>query len=64
MELVTVLKNTFNVNTPITIDKIRKVCNNYSKIRVAQLINQAVANNELLRFENGIYYLPTKTILG
>ena len=64
MEIVSNLKNKYNVNKPISIDEIRSMFNNYSKIRVAQLIKESVDKGELARFENGMYYIPVKTILG
>lgn len=64
MELVSRLQNMYDINNPIFIDEIRLTFNNYSKIRVAQLIQKAVNNGKLARFEKGIYYIPTKTILG
>ncbi len=64
MEIVSVLRNKYNINNPIFIDEIRFMFNNYSKIRVAQLIQEAVNDGKLERFENGVYYIPTKTVLG
>lgn len=64
MGIVSSLKNKYDINNPIFIDEIRFLFSNYSKIRVAQLIRKAIDNGELARFENGIYYIPTKTIFG
>lgn len=64
MEFVSSLKNKYDINNPIFIDEIRFLFNNYSKIRIAQLIQEAIEDGKLARFENGIYYIPSKTILG
>lgn len=64
MEIVSVLQNKYDINNPIFIDEIRFLFNNYSKVRIAQLIQKAIEDGKLARFENGIYYIPSKTILG
>ena len=64
MEIVSSLQNKYDINNPIFIDEIRLMVNNYSKIRIAQLIQESIDSGKLARFENGIYYIPTKTILG
>lgn len=64
MEIVSSLQNKYDINNPIFIDEIRLMFNNYSKIRIAQLIQESIDSGKLARFENGIYYIPTKTILG
>lgn len=64
MEIVYNLKSKYDINNPIFIDEIRSMFSNYSKIRVAQLVRESVDSGELVRFENGVYYIPSKTILG
>ncbi len=64
MKIVPSLQNKYDVNNPIFLDEIRFLFNNYSKIRIAQLIQEAIEDGKLARFENGIYYIPSKTILG
>lgn len=64
MEIVSNLQDKYGINNPIFIDEIRLMFNNYSKIRVAQLIQESIAIGKLARFENGIYYIPAKTIFG
>lgn len=64
MEIVSNLQDKYGINNPIFIDEIRLMFNNYSKIRVAQLIQESIASGKLARFENGIYYIPAKTIFG
>lgn len=64
MEFVSSLRNKYDINNPIFIEEIRIMFSNYSKIRIAQLIQDAVDKGKLARFENGVYYIPTKTIFG
>ena len=64
MDIVSNLQDKYCINNPIFIDEIRLMFNNYSKIRVAQLIQESIASGKLARFENGIYYIPAKTIFG
>lgn len=64
MEIVSSLRNKYDINNPIFLDEIRFLFSNYSKIRIAQLIQEAIEDGKLARFENGIYYIPSKTILG
>ena len=64
MEIVSNLQDKYGINNPIFIDEIRLMFNNYSKIRIAQLIQESIASGKLTRFENGIYYIPAKTIFG
>lgn len=64
MELIKRLKNKYKPNTPIFVDEIYSIMPDYSRPRIYQFIAEAVDKNELVRFENGIYYIPTKTLLG
>lgn len=64
MELVNRLQSRYDFNTPIFADEIFEVMNEYSRPRIYQLIAEAVENKILLRFDSGVYYLPTKTVLG
>ena len=64
MDIVSSLQDKYGINNPIFIDEIRLMFNNDSKIRVAQLIQESIASGKLARFENGIYYIPAKTIFG
>lgn len=64
MEIVSRLKNKYSINNPIFIDEIRSMFSGLSKIRIAQLIRESIEKGSLARFESGIYYIPTKTVLG
>lgn len=64
MELIERLKIKYNPNNPIFVDEIVSLMSDYSRPRIYQFISEAVEKNQLLRFENGVYYIPTKTDLG
>lgn len=62
--LVERLKKQFELNEPIFTNEILKLMNDYSRPRIYQLINIAEKNGELVRFDNGIYYMPKQTEFG
>ncbi|MDD4121053.1 MAG: hypothetical protein PHG90_05690 [Clostridia bacterium] len=64
MDWIKDLKDEFGENEPITFEEIWGVLANYSIQRVYQLLDKAIKENLIVRFENGIYYIPTKTIFG
>lgn len=63
MEFIATLKQKYGVNNPITIQEIRDQYD-YSNARITQLITKALKEEKMVRYYKGIYYLPTKTILG
>lgn len=58
------LKNKFGVNEPIFTSEIINEMREYSRPRIFQLIKQAVDEGTLVRFDKGVYYIPTKSIIG
>ena len=58
------LKNKFKKNEPILIEEILKMFCKYTRQRIYQLIEEAIKNDELSRFDRGIYYIPSFTMLG
>lgn len=62
--LIERLRKKYGYNVPIFTEEILECMNDYSKQRIYQLINDSVNKNELVRFDTGVYYLPTSTILG
>lgn len=58
------LKNKFGVNEPIFTSEIINEMREYSRPRIFQLIKQAVDNGTLVRFDKGVYYIPTCTRYG
>jgi hypothetical protein len=54
----------YGTNEPLVFEEIRSVLPHYSVQRIYQLTGAAIAEKRLVRFENGIYYIPTRTIFG
>lgn len=52
----------FGVNEPIMSNEI--AFENYSKPWIYKQLNALVAEGKLIRFEKGIYYIPTDTVFG
>ena len=64
MDWTAEVANTYGYNEPLSFSEIQSVLSRYSMQRVYQLIDIAIAEQKLQRFENGIYYVPTRTIFG
>lgn len=58
------LINKFGVNQPIFTNEILQELSDYSRPRVFQLIKKAEDEKKLMKFEKGVYYIPTKTRYG
>lgn len=58
------LKNKFGVNQPIFTSEILEEMSEYSRPRVFQLLKKAVQEERLIRFDKGVYYIPTETRYG
>lgn len=58
------LKNKFGVNQPIFTSEILEEMSEYSRPRVFQLLKKAEEKKEIIRFDKGIYYIPTETRYG
>ena len=58
------LKKHFKENEPIFTNEILDIFNEYSRGYVFRLIDIYVYQDKLIKFSNGIYYLPKKTIVG
>ncbi len=54
------LKKSFQLNEPIFISEIIEIMKDYLKQRVYQLVTEALNDQTLIRYDNGIYYLPKK----
>jgi hypothetical protein len=54
----------FGKNEPLVFEEIQSVLSRYSTQRIYQLIDIAISEGKLQRFENGIYFIPTQTIFG
>ncbi len=62
MDLYETLIKTFGTNEPIMTNEIP--CGNYSRPWLYKELNKLCDEGKIIRYERGIYYIPTKTILG
>ena len=62
--LVQRLKEKFNTNEPIFTSEILKLFSEYSRAYVFRLIDRAEKNGEIINFDSGVYFIPTKSIIG
>lgn len=62
--LVSRLEKRFGYDKPIFTEDIFECMKGYSRQRVYQLIIEAIKKETLVRFDTGIYYLPTETEFG
>lgn len=58
------LKETFNVNEPIFTSEILEMFNEYSRAYVFRLIDKAEKRGELINFDTGVYFIPTRSMIG
>ncbi|MBQ8381030.1 MAG: hypothetical protein IJY18_03970 [Clostridia bacterium] len=58
------LKESFKLNEPIFTSEILESLPGLSRARIYQLISDAEKNGYLVRYDNGIYYMPKKTEFG
>ncbi len=58
------LRNKFGVNQPIFTSEILEEMSEYSRPRVFQLLKKAEQEESLIRFDKGVYYIPTETRYG
>lgn len=58
------LINKFGVNEPIFTNEILEEIKEYSRARVFQILKKAEDEKKIIKFDNGIYYIPTKTRYG
>lgn len=58
------LQAKYEPNEPIFINKILDEFSEYSRGYVFKLIKKAEEKEELVNFSTGVYFIPTKTILG
>lgn len=62
--LVEQLKTKFNTNEPIFTNEILAMFSEYSRAYVFRLINKAEKKGEIIKFDTGVYYIPTNSIIG
>lgn len=64
MIFIETLKNKFKLNEPIFSNEIIKLFPNYSRAYIFKLIKKALERKELIKFCDGVYYMPILTELG
>ena len=62
MQFFDYLLETFGTNEPIMSNEIE--FEDYSKPWIYKQLNSLVAEGKLMRFEKGVYYIPTETVFG
>lgn len=58
------LRSKFGANQPIFTSEILKEMSDYSRPRVFQLLKKAEEESALIKFDKGVYYIPTETRYG
>ena len=61
---IEILRNKYSENEPISIQDIRLALPEYTRGRIYQIIDELEERDQLKRFDQGIYYIPKKTIFG
>ena len=58
------LQERYGLDEPILTNEIMAAFSEYSRPRVFQMIQEAEKNEQLIRYDTGVYYLPTQTEFG
>ena len=58
------LRSKFGANQPIFTSEILEEMSDYSRPRVFQLLKKAEEESALIKFDKGVYYIPTETRYG
>lgn len=58
------LRSKFGVNQPIFTSEILEEMSEYSRPRVFQLLKKVEQEQTLIKFDKGVYYIPTETRYG
>ena len=58
------IKKQFGKNKPVFAEDIINMFPNYSRAYVFRLIKKAMDSKDLIKFSNGVYYIPSKTFFG
>ena len=62
--LVERLKEKFNTNEPIFTNEILEMFSEYSRAYVFRLIGKAEEKGDIVNFDTGVYFVPTKSVVG
>ena len=63
-DIIGILKAKYAENEPISIEDIRFALPQLTRGRIYQILDELIDKGELKRFKQGVYYIPTQTILG
>lgn len=58
------LREKFNIDEPIFTSEILELFDGFTRAYVFRLINKAKSAGEIEQFDNGVYYIPQRTVLG
>lgn len=61
---ITKIKEKFKENEPIFTSEILELFSEYSRAYVFRIIEKLVEKEELLKYSRGIYFIPTRSIVG
>ena len=64
MEIVTRLKNAYGADQPILLEEVKAVMSDYSTAHIFRLVESAIESEELIRYDESVYYIPTTSFLG
>lgn len=64
MENIKNLRAKYGDNEPIFLEEIKLELANYTKARIFQLLSVAIESKEIAKFDGGVYYFPTQSVLG
>ena len=63
-DIIGILKAKYAENEPISIEDIRFALPQLTRGHIYQILDELIDKGELKRFKQGVYYIPTHTILG
>lgn len=58
------LKEKFNIDEPIFTNEILDLFSDFSRAYVFKLISRSEQKGDIIKFDAGVYYIPTKSIIG
>jgi len=64
MEIVARLKSAYGADQPILLEEVKAVMSDYSTPHVFRFIKSAIESEELIRYDESVYYIPTTSFLG
>lgn len=58
------IRMAYDPNTPIFTKEILKLFPEYSRAQIFRLITNSIEKGELIKYSDGVYFMPTETIIG